>query len=88
MKIAKQVFDYLENRPSIKQCLKADLVNYSSLARKISADLGLDPKHSFDAVMVACRRFSEKSRPAPELESKIVKYVKSGKFEMRNKVSV
>lgn len=88
MKVAKQVFEYLGNRPSIRQCLKADLINYSSLARKISADLKLDPKNSFDAIMVACRRFSEKSRPAPELESKIVKYVKNGKFEMRNKVSV
>ncbi len=88
MKIAKQVFEYLENRPSLKQCLKASLINYSSLARKISTDLKLDPKKSFDAIMVACKRFSEKSKPTPELELKIIKYVKNGKFEMRTKVSV
>ncbi len=88
MKTAKLVFEYLENHPGIKQCLKAGLINYSALARKISLELKIGGKSSFDAIMVACRRFSEKSRPPPELESKIVKLVKGGKFEMRNRVSV
>ncbi len=88
MKTAKLVFEYLENHPGIKQCLKAGLINYSALARKISTELKIGGKLSFDAIMVACRRFSEKSRPSPELDSKIVKLVKGGKFEMRNRVSV
>ncbi|MBI4210258.1 MAG: hypothetical protein HY544_02000 [Candidatus Diapherotrites archaeon] len=86
MNTAKLVFEYLENRPSIKQCLKAGLINYSALARKIASELRLSGSAS-DAIMVACRRFSEKSKPAPETDSKIVRLVKSGKFEMRNRVS-
>lgn len=88
MKTAKLVFEYLENHPSIKQCLKTGLINYSALARKISIEIKTSGSTSLEAIMVACRRFAEKSRPAPETDSKIVKYVKSGKFEMRNRVSV
>ncbi len=88
MKIAKAVFDYLENHPTIKSCLKAGLINHSALARKIAAELQLNRTTDFDAILVACKRFADKSRPSSEIESKILKYVKNGKFEMRNKVSV
>ena len=88
MKTAKQVFEYLENHPTIKTCLKDGLINYSALSRKIAAELKLDNAKSFDAIMVAIKRFSEKAKPSADTEAKISKYVKSGKFQMRNKISV
>ena len=88
MKIAKEVFEYLDGHPTIKSCLKAGLINHSALARKIASELRLNSTTDFDAILVASKRFADKARPASEIESKIIKYIRNGKFEMRNKVSV
>ncbi len=87
MKVAKAVFEYLQDKPTIKHTLNEGLINYSALARKIEGDLKLEKQSKLDAIMVACKRFSEKTKPDKELNSKIVKLVKNGKFELKNKTS-
>jgi len=52
MNIKKAVFAYIEGRPSIKDCLKKGLINYSSLTRQIIKDLGIT-EDDFDATLIA-----------------------------------
>ena len=87
MNIAKATNEYIENHPGIKSCLKAGLINYSALARKIADELGEKKESSFDAILIACRRFVEKNKLQEPHEERIIKLVKGGKFEIRNKVS-
>ena len=50
--------DYIEKHPLIRESLKRGLVNYSSLSREILEESGLVGK-GFDAVKVACMRYSD-----------------------------
>jgi len=45
--ITKLTEDYILEHPSVKDCLKNDLVNFSSLSRKIAEELGLNPKAGY-----------------------------------------
>ncbi len=88
MNMAKSTFEYLENHPSVKDCLKKGLINYSSLARKIASELKEDKESSFDAILIACRRFAEKYKGGGDSEKRILALLKKGRFEIHNKVSV
>ena len=56
MSSAAKVELYISKRPYIKEALAEGIVNYSSLARKIVDEEGLD---SFDAVKVAISRYED-----------------------------
>ena len=88
MKLAQATFEYIENHPSISNCLKQGLVNYSALARKIADDLGQEKQSSFDAILIACRRYAEKSKFGNDLDKEIVSLFKTGKFEAKSKISI
>jgi hypothetical protein len=87
MNIAKATKEYIEEHPYEKDCLMKGLINYSALARKISEEIKSEKKASFDAIMVALRRLSEKNAPASDNEKQIRLLLKEGKFEIKNKVS-
>ena len=84
--ITKLTEQYVSNHPSVKDCLKNDLINYSSLSRKIAKELGLNVKKDFDAILIACRRYQRKLRNEGIAENKILKILKSSKIEIKNKV--
>lgn len=84
--ITKLAEKYIQEHPSIKDCLKNDLINYSSLSRQIASELNLNLKKSFDAILIACRRFQRKLRKEEIFESKILKILKESKIEIKNKV--
>ena len=86
MSITKLTEDYILQHPSIKDCLKNGLINYSSLSRKIASDLNLNLKKNFDAILIACRRFRRKLKQEQILESKILKILKESKVEIKNKI--
>jgi len=88
MKLAQATFEYIENHPSIRNCLKKGLINYSALARQIAKELDQEKESSFDAIIIACRRFSEKSSYGEDLDATILQLFNNGKFEIRNRVSV
>lgn len=79
---------YLQEHPSIKDCLKNNLVNYSKLSRKISKDLSIEKKSSIEAILVACRRYSLKLKKEKSLEDKILKLLKKTELEIKNKIVV
>jgi len=84
--ITKLTENYILEHPSIKDCLKNGLINYSSLSRQIASELNLDLKKNFDAILIACRRFKRKLKKEEVFESKILKILKESKIEIKNKV--
>ena len=79
---------YLQNHPSINDCLKNGLINYSKLSRKIAKDLSIEKKTSIDAILIACRRYELKIKDKNPLENKILKILKETELEIKNKIIV
>jgi aspartokinase len=85
--ITKLTEQYINNHPSIKDSLKKGLINYSALTRLICKDMRLS-KSSFDAVLIAARRYRNKIKGEKIQEDKIVDLLSKGKLEVKNKVIV
>ena len=85
--ITKLTESYIAEHPFVKDCLKKGLINYSSLTRQICSDLNLDAKKSFDAVLIACRRFYNKIKSEATIEKKILEILKGSKLEVKNKIN-
>ena len=85
MSINKQTEDYIRSRPSIKDCLKEGLINYSSLTRKISKEKGIK---KFDAILIAGRRYKRKLGLEKSREKKIIDILKNSRLEIKNKIAV
>ena len=86
MNITKLTENYILEHPSIKDCLKNGLINYSSLSRQIASELSLDLKKNFDAVLIACRRLKRKLKKDEIFEKNILKVLRESKMEIKNKV--
>ena len=86
--ITRLTESYIEQHPSIRDCLKKGLINYSSLTRKLCADLNLDLRKNFDAVLIACRRYYRKTGKKDILENRIIDILKGSKLEVKNKIIV
>ena len=86
--ITKLTEQYIAEHPSVKDCLKKGLINYSSLTRKLCKDLNLDLKKNFDAILIACRRYHRKISKEAVLENKIIKILADSKLEVKNKIVV
>ena len=84
--VTKLTQEYISAHPFVKDCLKRGLINYSSLARQICADTGLNAKKNFDAVLIACRRFHRKIKAEPTVEKRILGILRDSKLEIRNKI--
>lgn len=79
---------YIREHPSIKDCLKKGLINYSKLARAIAKELGIEKKTSMEAILIAARRFAEKLKKEAVLEDKIMGLLKKSELEIKTKVIV
>lgn len=77
---------YLGEHPSIKDCLKNRVINYSKLARKIGQELGIEKKTSMEAILVACRRYAAKLKTEKAVEDKIRSILKQSELEIKNKI--
>lgn len=81
MSIAKQVWGYLDSKPAIRECL--DLINMSSLARRVSSDLKID---RFDAVLAACRRYRATPRTTWR-EQSVRRVLRRSRLETRTRIA-
>jgi hypothetical protein len=79
---------YLDEHPSIKDCLKHGIVNYSKLSRKIAKELNIEKKTSMEAILIACRRYEAKTKDKNLLENKIIEILKKSELEIKNKIIV
>ena len=76
---------YITERPSVKDCLKRGLINYSALAREICNQNSIS---QFDAVLVACRRYLARVRSQAAHEKRIMELIWRAKVRLRNKIAV
>ena len=84
--ITKLTESYILQHPSVKDCLKNGLINYSSLSRQIASELNLNLNQNFDAILIACRRFKRKLKKENVFEKNILKILKESKVEIKNKI--
>jgi aspartokinase len=80
--------EYIKNHPNIKSCLKSGLINYSSLARLIAKELKIEKNTSFEAILIAARRFQEKLGKEKVYEKKIKDLLRDSEIEIKNKIVV
>lgn len=83
MNITKAVEKHVSERPSIKDCLKMKLINYSALSRQIGSELGIS---NFDAILIACRRYAEKLKSEEVLEKRIIDILKKSRIGVKNRI--
>jgi len=83
--LAEKTRAYIDAHPSIKDCVSKGLVSYSSLARLIMKDLGIDNE---EALMIACRRYADKLSVTSDHEKDILKILKDSRLEMRTKICI
>ena len=76
---------YIEEHPAIRDCLGYDIVNFTSLARKIRSETGLANQ---EAVEVALRRYQRQMRAEPTLEGKVLAVVRASRLEVRTRVAI
>ncbi len=87
MNITKLAEHYIENHPSVKDCVKRRMINYSQLSRQIIRESSLRGG-DFDAVLIACRRYYRKISKDGILEDRIVAILSESKLEVKNKIAV
>lgn len=83
--VSKLTQSYIRNHPSVRDAIIDGIVNYSALARQICSEYQLD---SFDAVQIACRRFSTQVKKSGSNERKIIGLMKSSRLNIRSKMIV
>ncbi len=88
MNITKLTEGYIKEHPSVKDCLKKGLINYSSLTRQVCDDMNLDLKKNFDAVLIACRRYYRKIKSEHSNEDQVLSILRQSKVEVKNKIIV
>jgi aspartokinase len=81
--VARRVREYLDGEPVLAEALRIGVANYSALARRITAELGL---RQTEAVVAACRRYprgrSESARAAG-----VHRVLRKSRIETRTKVA-
>ncbi|HIG95806.1 TPA: ACT domain-containing protein [Candidatus Woesearchaeota archaeon] len=80
--------EYINEHPYIKRCLQKGIINYSSLARMIAKDLGIEKKTSNEAILIAARRFQEKLKKELNNEQKIRELLTHSEISIQNKMHV
>jgi len=86
--ITELTHKYLSEHPSIKDCLKSNIINYSKLSRKISKELGLEKKATMEAILIACRRYAEQLKGEQARETKIRSLLQKSELDIKNRIMV
>lgn len=84
--ISKQTEDFISDHPSIRDCLKKGVINYSRLARLIAKELKIEKSTNMEAILVACRRYVSKLKGINTQEDKILKVYKGSSLELKTKI--
>jgi len=76
--------EYIDSHPSIRDCIGKDLINYSSLARRIIMDTDLKNE---EAILAACRRYALKLARS-DFEGQIIALLKESTLEIKNRICI
>jgi len=80
--------EYIDTHPSIKDCIRNNLINYSKLAEKIASEKHIEKKTSKDAIIVASRRYYEQLKPDKAHENSVMDILHRSELEIKNKIVV
>jgi len=83
--VADETRRYIESRPSIRDCVRYDIVNFTALARRIRAETGLG---SQEAIEIACRRYRRQLQREPAQEERLRRILRSSHLQIRTHVAV
>lgn len=82
--VAEITRQYIDRHPSIRDCISKDLVNFSSLARRIMKDTGV--KHE-EAVLAASRRYAAKLSKT-DFEGGIINVFEESRLELKTRICI
>jgi aspartokinase len=80
---ARRVREYLDAHPTLGDAIRLGIGNYSAIARRVSADLGLS---ATDAILAACRRYP-RGRSESAREAGVHRVMRKSRIETRTKVA-
>jgi hypothetical protein len=83
--VADETRRYVESRPSIRDCVRYDIVNFTALARRIRAETGLG---SQEAIEIACRRYGRQLRDEEAEEERLRDLLRKSHLQIRTHVAV
>jgi len=83
--ISKQVKTYIQRKPYILEAIEQDIVNYSALSRKISAELKLEKKDAVKASLI--RIGDEYRRIKRKTQQKVIEILRRANFSVKNKIA-
>jgi len=81
--VAERVREYLDAHPTLGDAIRMRIGNYSAIARRVSADLGIPAN---DAVLAACRRYPH-GRTEKAREAGVHRVMRKSRIETRTKVA-
>jgi len=76
--------EYIDRHPSIRDCLSKDIVNFSSLARLIMAELGLQNE---EAILAAARRYAHELGRS-DTEGAILSLLGESRLELKTRIGI
>ncbi|MDE1819685.1 MAG: ACT domain-containing protein [Euryarchaeota archaeon] len=76
---------YIDEHPSIRDCLAWDVVNFTALARRILEEKGLKNE---EAVTVACRRYQRQMQQEVAQDERILQVIHGSRIEVRTRVAI
>jgi len=88
MSISDLTISFVEENPTVKSCLKKGFINYSALARKIADSNEIKNNSSFDAIVVALRRYKQKLDNKIDFEKSILSLLSKSDTSIKNKIVV
>jgi hypothetical protein len=85
MTVTRLTQRYISERPSVRDCLKRGLINFSALTREICLEFG---EEHFDAVLAACRRYYQRIHDKESLETRVRALLRTASMRTRNQIAV
>lgn len=76
---------YIDEHPSIRDCLAWDVVNFTALSRRILEEKGL---RNEEAVIVACRRYQRQMQEEARGDEDLLRVIRSSRIEVRTRVAM
>ena len=77
--------EYIRKHPSIQDCLKKRIINYSSLARRIAEETEITKKSSIEAILIAARRYAVKIKNEKINEDAIIRLLKDAELDVKTR---
>jgi len=75
---------YIDRHPSVRDCIAKDLINYSSLSRRIMKETGVKNE---EAVLAASRRYAMKLAKT-NFEGEILRLFEESRLELKTRISI